>query len=221
MSFMKMIGSISDKLKLSGNAISAVIKENIQYLNAELGVFKEAQEGITALKTYAAIETPSLEAAINSLAETLENIEKARKEKVNQLQEKYIGPLNEIVTEAKIRNTELKEAERAKKALDKAESKLAKLEAKPKEKLKSGQKDEAKAAVKTAQEAYEKEEAEAKAANEAFNKKKLESMRAVLKNLADIEKSFHQKALELMGVVKEKAEAIKVEEEYKILGLNE
>ena len=216
-----MIGSISDKLNLSGSAIANVIKENTQYLNAELGVTKESQEGINALKNYAAIETPSLEAAINALAETLENIEKAREEKVNQLQEKYIGPLKEIVTEAKIRNTELKEAKAAKKALDKAESKLTKLEAKPKEKLKAGQIDEAKAAVTAAQEAYEKEEAEAKAANEAFNKKKLESMQAILKNLADIEKSFHEKALELMGVVKEKAEAIKVEEEYKILGLNE
>ena len=221
MSFKKMIGSISDKLKISGNAINDVIKENTQYLNAELRVSTEAQKGINALKTYAAIETPSLEEAINALVKTLENIEKTREEKVKQLQEKYLGPLNDVVAEAKIRNAELKEAEIAKKALDKAESKLAKLDAKPKEKLKPGQKDDAKADLKVAQETYEREETEAKAANEAFNKKKLESIKAILKNIADIERTYHENALKLMGVVKEKAEAIKVEEESKILGLDE
>ena len=212
MSFKKVI----DKLKLSSSAISAVIKENNQYLDAELNVVKEAQEGINALKTYAAIETPSLEDAINTLATTLESIEQAREAKVSQLREKFIGPLNEIVEEMKIRDAELKESERAKKDLDKLEAKLAKLKAKPKEKLKPGQKEAAKSSVSAAQEAYEKEETEAKAATEALNKKKLEKMREILKNLSEIEKSFHEKALELMGVVKEKAEAIKVEEEYKI-----
>ena len=220
MSLKKVFGDISDKLKLSSSAISTVIKENIQYLDAELRVTKEAQEGINALKTYAAIETPSLEEAINTLATTLESIEQAREEKVNLLQEKFIRPLNEIVEQMKIKDAELKEAEKAKKDLEKLESKLAKLEEKPKEKLKPGQLDATKTSVSASQEAYKKEEAEAKAATEAFNKKKLEKMQEILKNLSEIEKSFHEKALELMGVVKEKAEAIKVEEEYKLLGLD-
>ena len=81
---------------------------------------------------------------------------------------------------------------------------------------KEGNLEEAKKAVSNDQATLEKEEADVKVANETFAKQKLEIMQQVLTNLHDIEKSYHEKAVELFGDVKEKAEAIKVEEEAKL-----
>jgi len=75
MSFKKVIGSISDKLKLSGGAITDAIKQNTQYINAELRVSKMAQEGINALKTYIDAETPRLKTSISALVRKIENVE--------------------------------------------------------------------------------------------------------------------------------------------------
>ena len=195
MSFKKVM----DKLSLSGGAISDAIRQNTQYLNAELRVIKEAQESINALKTYADAETPSLKTTVNALVKKFENIEKTREEKANQLQNKVIDPLNKIIEEEKILNAKLKEADVAQKALIKAENKLAKLESKPEEKQRPEQIDEAKAALKESEATNQKADAEAKAAEDAFKKKKLELMKSILKNIADIERIFYEKALKQIG----------------------
>ena len=93
------------------------------------------------------------------------------------------------------------------------ENKKTKIEAKPEEKRKPGTLDVAIRAVNQATERYEKEEGEAKSVAETFNKKKLETIQKILKDLVDIERAYHEKILEMIGSVKEKAEAIKVEEE--------
>ena len=54
------MGSITDKLKISGGVIRDAIKQNKEYIDGELRVVKMAQEGINALKSYAEAETPSL-----------------------------------------------------------------------------------------------------------------------------------------------------------------
>ena len=148
MSFKKMMGSITDKLKISGGVIRDAIKQNKEYIDAELRVVKMAQEGINALKSYAEAETPSLKTSVNALAKKLENKEKAREEMANQLQEKFIDLLNEILEEEKNLSEKLELADDAQKDLAKAENKLAKLESKPKEKLKPEQIEEAKNALK-------------------------------------------------------------------------
>ena len=195
MSFKKVM----DKLSLSRGAISDAIRQNTQYLNAELRVIKEAQESINALKTYADAETPSLKTTVNALVKKFENIEKTREEKANQLQNKVIDPLNKIIEEEKILNAKLKEADAAQKVLIKAENKLAKLESKPEEKQKPEQIHEAKAALKESEATNQKADAEVKTAEDAFKKKKLELMKSILKNIADIERIFYEKALKQIG----------------------
>ena len=216
MVFKKLVSGLSDKLTTSSNAIKEIIKESNQYLEAELNVAKESTEAILALQSYAEKETPSLEAAITALATTLEGIENARKDKVKELKENFIAPLETLLDGFIKRQTEIREAEDAKKALDKAENKLNKLSSKPKEKLKPGQLDQAKTVVKEAKATVEKEEEEVKKANESFAKQKLEIMQQVLTSLHDIEKAYHEKTVELFGDVIEKAKEIKVEEEAKI-----
>ncbi|MFW9897663.1 MAG: hypothetical protein ACFFDO_00180 [Candidatus Thorarchaeota archaeon] len=205
MSFKKMMGSITDKLKISGGVIRDAIKQNKEYIDAELRVIKMAQEGINALKSYAEAETPSLKTSVNALAQKLENKEKAREEMANQLQEKFINLLNEILDEERNLSEKLKLADDAQKDLAKAENKLAKLESKPKEKLKPEQIDEAKSALKEADGTYREAEAKANAADNAYNKKKLDLMKSILKNIEDIERAFHDKALKQIGAKKEVA----------------
>ena len=203
MSFKKVMGSISDKLKLSGGAITDAIKQNTQYINAELRVSKMSQEGINALKTYIDAETPRLKTSVSALVRKIENIEKVREEKANQLQKKFIDLLHNIVEKEKILNEKLKNADVAQKALIKAENKLAKLEAKPEEKKNPEQIDEAKAVLKESEITYRDADAEAKSFENVYNKEKFEIMESILKNIADIEGSFHQKALNQIGAKKE------------------
>ena len=125
--FKKFIDNISNTLSIATDHVQSVIKENKQYLEAELEVVKESKEGIEALKNYARVETPSLEAAILSLASTFEKIEEARKDKVDDLIAKFIQPLEEIVDELDSFKKEAKDAERAMSELEKAEKHLSPL----------------------------------------------------------------------------------------------
>ena len=206
MSFKKVVGSISDKLKLSGGAITDAIKQNKQYINAELRVAEVAQEGINTLKIYADAETPQLKTSVSALARKIENIEKAREEKTKQLQKRVIDLLNKIVEEEKTMNEKLKEADVTQKAFIKAENKLAKIESKPEEKQKPGQIDEAKIILKESENAYRDADSKAKAAEDTFNKNRLDIMQSILSNIADIERTFYQKALKQIGA--QKAETI-------------
>ncbi|MFX1315030.1 MAG: hypothetical protein ACFE9T_04150, partial [Promethearchaeota archaeon] len=69
---------------------------------------------------------------------------------------------------------------------------------------------------KAAKEKATKEENDVKIATEEFNKIKLETMQNVLKKIVDTEKIYHEKILQSIEKLKEKAEIIKVEEESKI-----
>ncbi len=207
-----VVSSIAGAFGVAENAINKMIKENNQYLNAELNVAKESKEGIDSLKAYGDTETPSLKEALTSLAATYEAIEAARTQKVVQLQENFIRPLTELLVGFKNLNTEIKQAESAKKDLEKAQKSLEKTKSKAPEKLKPGEAEKAEGAVKEAELKAQKEDTEAKAASEAFGTKKIEILKTVLQKLVDIEKAFHEKALSAITSVKEKATAIKVEE---------
>lgn len=205
MSFKK---NISDKLGLSGGPIADAIKQNTQYINAELKVVKIAQGAINALKTYADAETPKLKASVSALTRKLENIEKAREQKANELQQKFIELLNKIVEEEKFKNEKVKEANATESAFIKAENKLAKLEEKPVEKQNPERIDEAKSVLNEAKGTNQKAQTTAKATEDAFNKKRLELVQSILKNIAEIEKKFHDNALKQIGA--QKAETIEV-----------
>jgi len=218
MSFLKkFVGKLSETLNIASNAIKDVIKENNQYLDAELEVSKESKEGIAALKAYAETESEGLGTAIGTLAETFEKIEEARENKVVQLREEFIDPLDGLLREYEIQQTELREAEKAKDELEKAEKKLSKLKTKASSKpLKAGVMENAEAQVSLAKKTYDKEAEEAKVQGEAFNKKKLEILQEVLKKMVEIEITYHQGIIDQIGDVKVKAEAINIEEEAKI-----
>ncbi|MFX1388756.1 MAG: BAR domain-containing protein [Promethearchaeota archaeon] len=214
--FKKFLDNISNALGITNNKISEIIKESNRYINAEENVSKEIKEAVTALKSYSETETPSLGQAINSLADTFQIIETERLDKVTKLRDEYINPLNELLIDLKKLQTEQSEAEKAAKDLEKAEKSLNKAKSKPKEKLKPNEVELAESKLKAAKEKVTKEENDAKLATEEFNKSKLETMQKVLKKIVDIEKVYHEKILQSIERLKQKAEIIKVEEESKI-----
>ncbi len=214
--FKKFLDNVSNALGITNNKISEIIKESNRYINAEENVSKEIKEAVTALKSYAETETPSLGQAINSLADTFQIIETERLEKVTKLRDEYINPLNELLINLKKLQTEQSEAEKAAKELEKAEKSLSKKKSKPKEKLKPNEIELAESKLKAAKEKVAKEENDAKLATEEFNRSKLETMQNVLKKIVDIEKGYHEKILQSIEKLKEKAEIIKIEEESKI-----
>ncbi len=211
-----MFKKLTDALGITSNKISELIKESNQYINAVENVTKEIKNTVTALKSYAETETPSLGQAIGSLASTFEIIDKESTEKVKKLQEEYIAPLNELLISLEKLQTEQKEAEKATKELEKAEKRLNKAKSKPKEKLKPNELQTAETELKAAKDKAAKEESDVKAATEDFNRVKLETMQKILRNMVEIETIFHQKILDSVATVKAKAEAIKIEEESKI-----
>ena len=214
--FKKFLDNVSNTLGIANNKISEIIKETNRYINAEENTSKEIKQTFNALKSYAESETPSLGKAISSLANTFEIIEKERLNKVNKLRDEFIAPLDELVINLRKLQTEQGEAEKAAKVHEKAEKQLNKIKNKSAEKIKPNEMENAESKLKVALEKSEKEENDVKVATEEFNKAKLETMQKILKTMADIESTYHQKVLDSITTVKDKAEAIKIEEESKI-----
>lgn len=208
--------NISNALGLTTNKISELVKESNRYIASEEDVTKDINKTVTALQSYADVETPSLGDAISSLANTFEIIENGRKEKVAKLKEQYIAPMNELLTHLKVLQTEQEESAKAAKDVEKAEKSLNKAKSKPKEKLKPGEIENAETALKTAQKKAEKEENDVRTATEDFNKVKLETMQKILHDMVEIEKSYHENILSSISELKQKAEAINIEEESKV-----
>jgi chromosome segregation ATPase len=214
--FKKFLDNVSDALGITDNKIKDIIKESNQYIKGEQDITKEIKNTVAALKSYAEVETPSLGEAISSLANTFEIIEAERSEKVNKLREEYINPLNELLIDLDKLKTEQSEAEKAAKELEKAEKQLNKAKSKPKEKLKPNEIETAESKFEAATEKANKEENDVKVTTEEFNKAKLETMQKVLHKMVEIETAYHEKILQSIAGVKEKADAIKIEEEAKI-----
>ena len=203
-----------DKIKgmIGGSELEAIIKEFSDTIDAEKKLVKESKERINSLIAYSKVETPTLREAIESLGNTFENIDHAREEKIDQMLEKFITPLNVLLEEFKKLSAEIRESDKAKKDLEKSKSKLSKLKAKPKEKLKPGQMENAENAVKDAEKEVATKEKEAKEASEVFNRKKLETMKAVLDDIITIEKEFHEKVIGFMTTAKKMTDAIDLDE---------
>ncbi|MHA1755261.1 MAG: BAR domain-containing protein [Promethearchaeota archaeon] len=209
--FKKLIDTVRSALDETSQKIKNVIKENEQYINAIERVSKEFKEGINAFKTYASIETPSLESAINALGDLFTKIEEARAERVQKLREKYIQPFKDLIVEAQKLSEEIKERDKARKELEKAKKNLEKEKAKE-AKGKPADIAGAEAAVKEAEKVLAKEEAEAKEAAENFNKSKFQKIQNIINALTEIEKEYHEKILKFLETVKQKAAAINIEE---------
>ena len=80
--------SFSDKKAfMGGKEIQNIIKEFGHYMEAEKKIVVESKDRIESLKMYGKTEVPLLKQALNSLGETFENIDNAREEKIDQMQE--------------------------------------------------------------------------------------------------------------------------------------
>ena len=199
---------IDKKDFMGGKEIQNIIKEFGHYMNAEKKIIVESKDRIESLILYGKTEVPLLKQALDSLGETFENIDNAREEKIDQMQEKFITPLNALLEDLKSLQTELKSKDHIFKDLEKSKSKLSKLKEKPKEKLKAGQLETAEKAAKEAEQLYENEEAIANKMTEDFNNKKLDLMKSVLVDIVKNEREFHEKVLGLMSNVKEKIDLL-------------
>ena len=193
---------------MGGKEIQNIIKEFGHYMEAEKKIVIESKDRIESLKLYGKTEVPLLKQALDSLGETFENIDNAREEKIDQMQEKFITPLNSLLEDLKSLQSELKAKDHVFKDLEKAKSKLSKLKDKPQEKLKAGQLETAEKAVKEAEKMFKEEEAKANKMTEDFNSKKLDLMKSVLVDIVKDEKEFHEKVLGLMSNVKEKIDLL-------------
>ena len=199
-----VVDTISDAVSSSSNAIAEIIKENKQYLDSFSGVAKESLEGINALKTYAELETPALKTVISTLARTYESLEEARKEKIEKLQANFIIPLEELLVAFKKRQEEIKNVEKTKKELDKAEKKYEKEKSKPEEKKDAVKLEAAKELYEETKLDFEREDKDSEIANKKFDTEKSETFKKILNNIVNIEKDFHNKMLQKIKTLGEK-----------------
>ncbi|TXT60732.1 MAG: BAR domain protein [Promethearchaeota archaeon] len=209
---MNFFEDISNAFSLRKNAIEKVIDENRDYLDALLKVSEESEEGINALKEYAETETPSLKDAVHSLARTYEIMEQGRRDRVKKLKNKFIIPMEELLTGLEQREKELKESTKAEKKMNKLKEKLEKQKGKPEEKKNPEKIEKLEQEVKEAEQNYEKEKKEAKIANETFNTEKLETIQSIIRTISEVESEYHQAVLNSLDKVKQKAEAIDTKE---------
>lgn len=188
------IDNISSKLRTKTTAIEHVIKINNQYIDTELKLINDSQDGIIALKNYADTESYELENAISSLKLTFKGIETLKKEKIEQLRKKFIIPLQEILDGYNALTVKLNEADRAEKAAERLQMKFDRKKAKKS----LVDLEETEFLLRDAQDKYEILSTEVEEMTESLSKEKIDKLLTILRGRIDIEKSFSEKSLELI-----------------------
>lgn len=188
------IDNISSKLRTKTTAIEHVIKINNQYIDTELKLINDSQDGIIALKNYADTESYELENAISSLKLTFKGIETLKKEKIEKLRKKFIIPLQEILDGYNALTVKLNEADKAKKAAERLQMKFDR----KKTKKSLVDLEETEFLLREAQDKYEILSTEVEEMTESLSKEKIDKLLTILRGRIDIEKSFSEKSLELI-----------------------
>jgi len=203
------IDNISSKLRTKTTAIEHVIKINNQYIDTELKLINDSQEGITALKNYADTESIELENIISSLKLTFKGIETLKKEKIEQLRKKFITPLQEILDDYNAFTVKLNEADKAEKAAEKLRVKF------DRKKTKKSHEDleETEFLLREAQDKYETLSSEVEEMTGSLSKEKIDKLLTILRGRIDIEKFFSEKSLELINSILDRYKALENEED--------
>ena len=203
------IDNISSKLRTKTTAIEHVIKVNNQYIDTELKLINDSQEGITALKNYADTESIELENIISSLKLTFKGIETLKKEKIEQLRKKFIIPLQEILDDYNAFTVKLNEADKAEKAAERLRVKF------DRKKTKKSHEDleETEFLLREAQDKYETLSSEVEEMTGSLSKEKIGKLLTILRGRIDIEKFFSEKSLELINSILDRYKALENEED--------
>ena len=203
------IDNISSKLRTKTTAIEHVIKVNNQYIDTELKLINDSQEGITALKNYADTESIELENIISSLKLTFKGIETLKKEKIEQLRKKFITPLQEILDDYNAFTVKLNEADKAEKAAERLRVKF------DRKKTKKSHEDleETEFLLREAQDKYETLSSEVEEMTGSLSKEKIDKLLTILRGRIDIEKFFSEKSVELIKSILDRYKALENEED--------
>lgn len=203
------IDNISSKLRTKTTAIEHVIKVNNQYIDTELKLINDSQEGITALKNYADTESIELENIISSLKLTFKGIETLKKEKIEQLRKKFIIPLQEILDDYNAFTVKLNEADKAEKAAERLRMKF------DRKKTKKSHVDleETEFLLREAQDKYETLSTEVEEMTESLSMEKIDKLLTILRGRIDIEKFFSEKSVELIKSILDRYKALENEED--------
>ena len=204
-----VIDNISSKLRKKTTAIEHVININNQYIDTELKLINDSQDGIIALKNYADTESIELENAISSLKLTFKGIETLKKEKIEKLRKKFIIPLQEILDGYNALTVKLNEADKAEKTAERLRIKF------DRKKTKKSQVDleESEFLLRDAQDKYEILKSEVEDMTESLSKEKIDRLLIILKGRIDIEKFFSEKSLELINSILDRYKALENEED--------
>ena len=203
------IDNISSKLRKKTTSIEHVIKVNNQYIETELKLINDSQEGITALKNYADTESIELENIISSLKLTFKGIETLKKEKIEQLRKKFIIPLQEILDDYNAFTVKLNEADKAEKAAERLRMKF------DRKKTRKSHVDleETEFLLREAQDKYETLSTEVEEMTESLSMEKIDKLLTILRGRIDIEKFFSEKSVELIKSILDRYKALENEED--------
>ncbi len=204
------IDNISSKLRTRTTAIEHVIKINNQYIDTELKLINDSQDGIIALKNYADTESIELENAISSLKLTFKGIETLKKEKIEKLRKEFIFPLQEILDNYNALTIKLDEADKAEKAAEKLRMKFDR----KKTKKSVVDLEETEFLLREAQDKYEILSTEVEEMTESLSKEKLDKLLTILRGRIDIEKSFSEKSVELIKSILDRYRTLENEEDF-------
>nr|MDO8119689.1 hypothetical protein [Candidatus Sigynarchaeota archaeon] len=194
-------------------ALKKLIKQNQDWINANQRLGKEAKEAIDSLKEYAELETPGIKDAFTTMSEAMASVEKNRGEFLGRLQEQFISPLSALDEGWKKLQKEIDEDKAAEKAVQKTESDLEKLKAKPAEKLKPGDVEGAEAKLKAAKEKAVKEHDDVVRETAAYTALKVKTLKDSLERLAMLQTEFYEISLDIISGVNDKIKAINIDAE--------
>jgi hypothetical protein len=213
----KFFNEVSDKVVSLSSDLTKVTKENNQMLDAYKVLVKESREGIASYKLYGDKETPGLKDALNGVSTAFGAIDTELEKMVAETEKKFIAPLNDLLKDWLKLNTEIKEHKKAQADQEKSKKKLAAVQAKPAEKVKTGEPEAAAAQLNDAVKKLNKEHEDVIVATDVFNKKKVKTLEDTLAALVSTRIAFYEKAAGLLKDLPGKIKKIDVEKENDVI----
>lgn len=195
---LKSCDRISDIIAHVKKDLQAVIKENMEMLNAHLKVTKESKEGINAFKAYGLKESPALAEALSSLGGSLEIIEINRHAFVEQMNHEFIRPLKELIETWETFRELIKTDIKSLKTDQKIVRKLEKYKMQDPAKLKPGFLEEKKKEAASIRESSTKKHKSMLVSYQEFNAAKSKTMKNCLGSMVERNLKFHNQALNII-----------------------
>lgn len=210
--FTQFMDSFARLLNLKSSELRKIVKQNEEFIDAELDSVTESKEAIEAIEKYVSNEISSLEDKFKGLSDLFSKINSERSIRIDEMKMKITTPLKELIVVNDKKKKEVKNAKDAKNDLEKAKNHLERLKSKDIQK-RSKKLTKAKQNYEELKNHYNRMKTKAELAKETFNNERIRIFKKILNDIISIEERLHKSIMNTVPEIKKRIKEVSKEEE--------